>query len=388
MVRSRVYYGIWLAAALLFYLWSESWTAAFLLLAALVLPAVSGLCLLLYRKRIHCYFKIKDIAGKEQNAVGSLCVENHGFLPVPRLGCHLVFWNRLTGERKKSDIYCSVSGKKTQQIDWELSSKYCGNIRVILESVSCSDMFGLWKIQQKPGAKSHVMILPDIFPMEVEITDSDTANWESVTYSSLKKGDDPSEIFGVREYVPGDSLKNIHWKLSGKMDDLYVKEASLPIENSILLIYETGILGEKPERASVRDAMMEALLSVSQALSQEGYLHALGWYDQEKERFCCQEVGTEDDLAAMMGGLLALVPGRNDYSSLHYYLREYIERPFAHIVYVTGQEPQDELKRLMEFCSVSVLHCREKQDSRTETSGEYRVFTPDTLEESLYQLVI
>ena len=265
MIKSRVYYIVWLLASLLLYLWSDSWIACFLVAVSVILPLVSGLWLLTEKRQIHCYFQIKDIAGKGQEAKGSLCVENHGFLPLPRLGCHLVFQNRLTGEKARQDVYCSVSAKKTQQLEWGLSSEYCGNIRVVLETISCSDVFGLWKVVLRPGEKSHVVILPDIIQMEVTVTDSDTANWESVTYSSVKRGDDPSEIFGVREYLPGDSLKNIHWKLSGKMDDLYVKELSLPIENSILLIYETAILGKRRESARVRSAMMEAFLSVSQA---------------------------------------------------------------------------------------------------------------------------
>ena len=388
MIKSRVYYIVWLLASLLLYLWSDSWIACFLVAVSVILPLVSGLWLLTEKRQIHCYFQIKDIAGKGQEAKGSLCVENHGFLPLPRLGCHLVFQNRLTGEKARQDVYCSVSAKKTQQLEWGLSSEYCGNIRVVLETISCSDVFGLWKVVLRPGEKSHVVILPDIIQMEVTVTDSDTANWESVTYSSGKRGDDPSEIFGVREYLPGDSLKNIHWKLSGKMDDLYVKELSLPIENSILLIYETAILGKRRESARVRSAMMEAFLSVSQALAGGGHVHALGWYDQEKERFCCENVASEDDLTGMIGGLLALASGRNDYSSLHYYLREYIEKPFAHIVYVTAQEPGEELKRMMEFCSVCVLHCREGKDGKENTAGEYTVFSPDTMEESLYQLLV
>lgn len=388
MVRSRVYYGIWLVAALLLYLWSDSWIAGFTLSVSLALPVVSGGFLLLERKKIQCFFEIKDVTAKNQKATGSLCVENHGFLPLPRLGCHLAFWNRLTGEKSRQDVYCSVPAKKIQQIEWELTSKFCGNVQVTLESVSCSDAFGLWKTVLKPMETSQVVVLPDLFSVEVDITDSNTANWESVTYSDMKKGDDPSEIFGVREYVPGDSLKNIHWKLSGKMDDLYVKELSLPIENSILVIYETGILGERPERACVRSAMMEAYLTVSQALIQEGYTHALGWYDQEKERFCCEEVSSQDDLAGMMGGLLGLAPGENDFGSLHYYLQEYIENPFAHVVYVTAKEPGEELKRMMEFCTVCVLHCRENQEEKENTGGEYTVFTPETMEETLYQLIV
>ena len=170
MIKSRVYYIVWLLASLLLYLWSDSWIACFLVAVSVILPLVSGLWLLTEKRQIHCYFQIKDIAGKGQEAKGSLCVENHGFLPLPRLGCHLVFQNRLTGEKARQDVYCSVSAKKTQQLEWGLSSEYCGNIRVVLETISCSDVFGLWKVVLRPGEKSHVVILPDIIQMEVTVT--------------------------------------------------------------------------------------------------------------------------------------------------------------------------------------------------------------------------
>ena len=41
---------------------------------------------------------------------------------------------------------------------------------------------------------------------------------------SSAKGSDFSEIGQVREYIPGDSLKDIHWKLSAKKEALMVKE--------------------------------------------------------------------------------------------------------------------------------------------------------------------
>ena len=40
---------------------------------------------------------------------------------------------------------------------------------------------------------------------------------------SKKKGYDFSEVTGIREYIPGDKLQNIHWKLSAKKDILMVR---------------------------------------------------------------------------------------------------------------------------------------------------------------------
>lgn len=41
-----------------------------------------------------------------------------------------------------------------------------------------------------------------------------------------KKGYDATEVFELREYQPGDSIRTIHWKLSEKFDTVLVREPS------------------------------------------------------------------------------------------------------------------------------------------------------------------
>lgn len=64
-------------------------------------------------------------------------------------------------------------------------------------------------------------------------------------YSDKKAGNDPTEIFAIREYAPGDKIRNIHWKISAKMGQTMVKDYGLPlfekdtviIENSVIKMY-------------------------------------------------------------------------------------------------------------------------------------------------------
>lgn len=50
-----------------------------------------------------------------------------------------------------------------------------------------------------------------------------------------RKGSDASEMFDIRDYVPGDDIRTIHWKLSGKTDELIVRQASAPSHYNIAL---------------------------------------------------------------------------------------------------------------------------------------------------------
>lgn len=56
---------------------------------------------------------------------------------------------------------------------------------------------------------------------EVQSPDSDTS-------SPDRRGSDLTEPFRLREYAPGDSLRQIHWKLSSKLDRLVIREPGMP----------------------------------------------------------------------------------------------------------------------------------------------------------------
>ena len=74
----------------------------------------------------------------------------------------------------------------------------------------------------------------------------------------------------------------IHWKISQKLGELYVKEPGLPVENAVLLFFETAKL-TGDSRTSDQAELMEKLISVSENLTEKGMHHKIGWYDQKKE---------------------------------------------------------------------------------------------------------
>lgn len=389
MLKTRICYGAWMLGTVMLYVYSDSYWAFFLLAGSAAILPVCAAAILAVRRKLSYSFQSASMAGKGQQAQGELCIRNNSMIPVMKVCCCLQFFNQLTGERQYQEIYCAVPAKKTEKLNWNLKSKYCGNVQVTIEKVVIYDWMGIFRCRENPDHHGHIVILPDIFPANIQISDSLCANWDSITYSDSKRGDDPSEIFGLREYQPGDSQKNIHWKVSGKLDGLYVKELSLPVENSILLLYETASFGNRKETAAVRDAMMEAFLSVSQSLIQEGHLHALGWYDQEKGIFRRQDVTSVDELAEMTAGFLGIQNKEQGETSIHYYLEDCIDNPYAHVVYITASDGGEDLKCLSEICSASVLQCRiNKQE--VSGSGEHAmvVFTPETMTEELCQLVI
>ena len=137
---------------------------------------------------------------------------------------------------EKTWFYTSLAGsRKTSKIKAEYQTRCVGNIRMEIAKVWCYDFLGLmalplsakyWKAMEPET----MLVLPRIseVPVMVSRQSRDFAG-ESEEHSKERGGDDPSEVFQIRDYQPGDKLRSIHWKLSAKTGEMMVRERSLPL---------------------------------------------------------------------------------------------------------------------------------------------------------------
>ena len=131
---------------------------------------------------------------------------------------------------------------------------------------------------------------------------------ESDDYSGEKKGDDPSEIYQVREYRVMDPLKDIHWKLSAKEDELMVKEKGFPLGCTVLIWFD---IRESMTTSESFSAVAERAASLSVTLAEEKCIHMAAWYEEENERIVKYRVRDEEEAYNMVWHLLDLVPCRD-----------------------------------------------------------------------------
>ena len=106
---------------------------------------------------------------------------------------------------------------------------------------------------------------------------------ETDDYSKTSKGDDPSEIFDIHEYHDGDKINRIHWKLTAKQDKTMVKDYSLPISNSIVLMADLHLDTNTDDYMLIYDTLVEAIASISYYLIENDTPHKVVWYDKKKK---------------------------------------------------------------------------------------------------------
>ena len=106
----------------------------------------------------------------------------------------------------------------------KLENLRCGYLQAMLKCVEVKDWIGLveWTVPQQDQL-TELAVLPELHLMDFAIEESAGGNNEEIEPQE-DKGYVSSEIKEIREYIPGDRLQAIHWKLSAKAGKLMVKE--------------------------------------------------------------------------------------------------------------------------------------------------------------------
>ena len=113
-----------------------------------------------------------------------------------------------------------------------------------------------------------------------------------------KKGDDPSEIFDIRDFKDGDRFQQIHWKLSSKTGHYMVKEGSLPLAKAVHIFIDLSA-----KDANEADLLIQGVYSVAMEFLSQGVPQHFIWYDNVNELIQEQLIEQEEELFWMFEDL-------------------------------------------------------------------------------------
>ena len=334
-IRGAAYLALLLVAGVLLFLWAPGPGAAFLA-AALLFPALSLLANLFVRRGLRAELQLspQGVKGRPEEAV--LAVRNDGILPCPRLFARISAENRLTKERASLVLPLSAVPKGTAKERFRILPEHCGYLDVRLEQLLLADWSGLFCVKAGAEAGKTVSVLPQTFPAEVSVQIPMSASEEAENWSEVKPGQDIAEVFALRDYVPGDPVRQIHWKLSSKRNRLILREGSLPIEQSLLLFFDKN--AGAPEGEDM-DALAESVVSVAQALAGQGYVFTLGW--TEGRTVCLEEIGNEEALLGVIPSLIKNGAEKEAPSGAAILKEEGTASHFARVLYFAKEIPAD-----------------------------------------------
>ena len=285
----------------------------------------------------------------------TVLLENPTMFPGLRVRCDVIVENQLNRERSKEGILTYLLPRKVQNCNLRLKSEYCGRLKVSVPQVVLYDCFGIFGIRCKCEGASHVTVQPDTFEPVVVLVPNPSSADDSETYSPDKPGADLTETFQIREYVQGDSPRQIHWKLTNKFDKLIVRDPGLPISKNVLVFWERT--GESANSARI-DAQAEVVVSVCRALADSGVQFTVGWNDTDRNRCVTHRIQNMDEFVAIIPRILRATGSKNCESGASLLIQTRPEALCAHMVYI-AQTPQSEVMQMQRYGHVTMLLCGE-----------------------------
>lgn len=200
-----------IAVSGVFYVAYQEWFSWFALLIVLWLPWFSLImslpAMLRFRAGILCPTKI-PMGAQAKAKLAGWCE-----FPAPPFRGYLGLKQNFTGENLRHSAALAVP------------TAHCGCVTAEPEKVRVYDYLGLFAIKCKTAEPASVLVLPS--PIQVpELPELDrfvARAWRP------KPGGGFAENHELRLYRPGDSLNQIHWKLTAKTGKLTIREPMEPI---------------------------------------------------------------------------------------------------------------------------------------------------------------
>ncbi|HKL79500.1 MAG TPA: DUF58 domain-containing protein [Mobilitalea sp.] len=286
------------------------------------------------------------IANRGASIPVTIQIHNPTIFPISNITIYLTYKNSFSQNKFKREFKVSVDGRTNASLICNIFSAHAGNLEVSLVKIRIYDYLKLFSLKKKQRGQIKIAVLPHLNELEEDqFANRLKMMVESDYFSQVKSGDDPSEVFTIREYREGDRLQRIHWKLSMKEDRLMIKEFSEPLNCSMLVFANLSVpQGEDP--LVYMDSLMECALSLSYTFFLKGQNHYFSWFDASHGACRRIRIAQEKDIFEAMDGLLQTGPYSEGIDVMTAYLAEHPNDQYTDLFYVSGEVSELQLDSL------------------------------------------
>lgn len=233
---------------------------------------------------------------KGQKVPFGIMVENAGRFPTGKIWLKVV---KYENHQRKKVIFTGVSLKGRRQesqnvqtkIQCCVEPKQLGMVSIVVKRAYSFDLLGLFCLPLKKkqySSQRRVAVVPKVYEMPLEITGhyKKDAFGNEERYDLYMATDSDSEIYQMRQYVQGDSLAAIHWKLSAKKEDYIIAERRKEEKKKDdIVVFIESIPCKKGRRTSgSMEIFYTVLFSLSYSLQRSAGNHYIAWRNKKTGR--------------------------------------------------------------------------------------------------------
>lgn len=242
-------------------LWTAMATIAFLYFQ--MLPAT-----------LPCTLELPGTCAKGKKIIGYLHVVQNGRLPIFRGVARIRFHSLYYKQEQTAELDIMLMGGEEGIAAFDLNVPYVGMMEITLEEAEIYGLFGIWKKTILSSMKKYLMVMPDTREIRMAIPDLGNIDPEGEEMRDSVYGYDPGMYQGIRPYREGDSMKHIHWKLTGKTGEIMVKELGIPSGREPRIYLDTALPDLNPKCI---DQIIEDFFSFSMMLIHQNIPHIICW---------------------------------------------------------------------------------------------------------------
>ena len=369
MLKNRVFYVLLLAAAALIYIFTNTYYTLTLLAVCVVMPVISLVLMLIAGREIAIELELPQTAEKKAASL-TYRISNPGRYPVARITFQIRLENQMTGAFRERRVSATAGSRETVTAELSLQNSKVGTVVVSTNKIRVYYAFGLFVFRKSDLPDQVVIIYPDMRNVEVHMENPVENIGDGSRYSPDRPGQDVSEIFALREYVPGDEIRKIHWKLSGKTDRTMVRDFSLPLNYSVFLLLELTRGSEE-----LVDAQVEIFLALSRTLLENGISHNMGWYDAAEERFNVEELDDFEELELAAAGVLSSYAVEESGAALDFYSASGYRSRSSILLYVVTEPKTDKIAELEVYQRMKTILIYEDETAAKAAAQEIEAVT-------------
>ncbi len=226
--------------------------SAALFLFILVLPIVSLIHCLIGRSAIQA-FVTSDASKTEKDRPleYEIRILNSSFLSFPFVEAVLSEPGTNSQRCTKKKMILSLVPYGGYNVKKTVSFKYRGLYEIGVDSLYISDLFRFFAI--RADMENYTAV--SVFPRRMAIVD-DRGRSDTDVPSAKQRNDitaEKTEVADIRDYVPGDSIRSIHWKLSSKTQDIKVRQYSSAENRHTYVFCDLAEAAEPPKKKDASD---------------------------------------------------------------------------------------------------------------------------------------
>ncbi len=199
--------------------------------------------------------------------------------------------NTFYGTAGQVELSLPILFKKEKTVYLPLSFDLCGKIQLTIQKIEVWDLLGIFSVQCPSKAKASIFVIPG-YSKPVKSWANELAAGVTESEESSAKGNDFSEISGIREYNAGDRMKDIHWKISAKKEKLMVKERVSMSDERLFVVIDLS--GTKEQTEMVLEKLYSILKDMENRMDTK-----VCWWNPAQGEFqvlCLKEVNKLEEV--------------------------------------------------------------------------------------------